>query len=155
MRYSLLMLLVLVGSSACAMTGPNAGTKTYNAPSLTVPAVRSELFSGIYEMTRQQGWTVVASDAQASTIEAVTEADASLGVEMRERWLFVIEDYQVSVKRTLEVRFDPTSLDWQHEGTVCQGYVYLRENEVLASLEARFGGGTSIAANQPKAKLGS
>ncbi len=155
MRYSLLTLLAIVGSSACAMTGPNAGTKTYAPPSLTVPAVRTELFSGIYEMTRQQGWTVVASDAQASTIEAVTEPDASLGVEMRERWLFVIEDYQVTVKRTLEVRFDPASPDWEHEGSVCQGYVYLRENEVLASLEQRFGGGTSIAANQLKTKNGS
>lgn len=155
MRYTLLSLLVVLGSSACAITGPNAGKKTYQAPALTIPVVRGDLFNGIHEMTLEQGWTVTASDSTASTIEAVTTADASLGVEMRERWLFVIEDYQVSVTRTLEVRFDPTSQVWEHEGSVCQGYIYLREHEVLASLEQRFGADTSYAAHQSPPKRGS
>ena len=155
MRYSLLTLLFIIGSSACAMTGPSAGTKAYAPPTLTVPAVRNELFTGVYDMIRHEGWSVVASNAPAGTIEAVAPADESLGVEMRERWLFVIEDFQVSVKRTLEVRFDPSSQTWEHEGAVCQGYIYLRENEVLGALEQRFGGGTSIAANQPTSKNGS
>jgi hypothetical protein len=155
MRHSLLTTLFIIGSSACATITPNADTKAYMPPSLMVPAIRSDLFAGVRDMVDQEGWTVVSSNPSTSIIEAVTPADSSLGVEIRERWLFVIEDYQVSAKRTLEVRFDPSSQTWEHEGAVCSGYIYLRENEVLSSIERRFDINTSIAANQLKAKTGS
>ncbi len=43
--FNRLALAVLVlSSSACAMTGPSGGRKAYTAPSMAMPAVRDDIY---------------------------------------------------------------------------------------------------------------
>lgn len=134
--FSRLVLAVLVTSSAaCSMTGLQGGRKTYNAPSLAMPAVQHDIFGALFDVVREQKWTVVKADAKAGYLEAIAPADVSLGVAMRERWTFAVTDYEVKATRVLEVAFEANN--WQREDVVCTGYVYLREHEVLDHVERR------------------
>lgn len=131
MRY-LLAAAIILSSAACATTGPFGGAKQYVSPTLTLPQVRVVLSAAVEQLLRHEGWTVVAR--AGDRIEAVTRADESMGVAMRERWVFSISDYEIAVVRTLEAQFDKGGA-WEHESQVCSGYVYLREREVLAQVE--------------------
>lgn len=139
---SLLFVTVLVSSAACATTGNYEGAKQYAAPTLALPRLQADLAAAVTVMVRNEGWELVAADD--TRIEALTPVDASLGVAMRERWVFTVSDYEVAVVRTLEAQFDKGGV-WAHESVVCTGYVYLREHEVLGAIEQQVERGTSYA----------
>jgi hypothetical protein len=146
----LLVAALLVSSAACATTGVQDGAKTYIAPTLTLPQVSDDLTAAVEQMVRHEGWTVVTREA--GRIEAVTQADESMGVAMRERWVFAITDYEIAVVRTLEAQFDKGGT-WEHDSKVCTGYVYLREREVLAQVEKHAArGGYAVAASGVKTR---
>lgn len=141
---AVLIALLAFSSSACALTGLNAGAKTYDAQVIAVASVRADLLPAVRAMVTAEGWSLESVDEANGRLQAVTPVDSSLGVDMRERWTFVIADYEISVTRVLEARFSAGE-DWQSEGTVCTGYVYLRERQVLASLERAFTDGKRYA----------
>jgi hypothetical protein len=149
---SLLVAAVVLSSAACATTGQYDGAKKYAAPTLTLPSVQADLHAAVEVMVRNEGWKIVASDE--NHIEAVTPVDTTLGVGMRERWMFAIADYQIAVTRVLEAQWDRGGA-WQSDAQVCTGYVYLREQEVLATLEKQAARGTTYAVAQAKTKQGS
>ncbi len=147
----LLFAAILASSAACASTGNYGGAISYIAPTLTLPQLRADLGAAIELFARDEGWTVVARDADR--IEAVSAADDSMGVTMRERWVFAIEDYRISAIRTLEAQWDKGG-DWEHDAQVCTGYVYLREHEVLSQLEKQAARGASLAVANRSAAVG-
>jgi hypothetical protein len=142
MRY-LLAAAVIVSSAACATTGQFEGAKQYVTPTLTLPQVQPELTAAVEQLLHHEGWTIISRTN--NRIEALTRPDESLGVAMRERWVFAISDYEIAVVRTLEAQFDKGGA-WEHESQVCTGYVYLREREVLAQVEKHASrGGYAVA----------
>ncbi len=148
---SLLASIIIVGSAACATTGEYDGAKRYVSPTLTLPQVQTELTAAVEQLLRHEGWTIVAREN--GRIEAVTRADESMGVAMRERWVFSIADYEIAVVRTLEAQFDKGGV-WEHDSQVCTGYVYLREREVLDQVEKN-ASRSGYAAAALRAKTGS
>ncbi|MEZ0312399.1 MAG: hypothetical protein ACAI38_11545 [Myxococcota bacterium] len=144
----LLTAVIILSSAACATTGQFDGAKQYVSPTLTLPQVGADLTAAVEQLVRHEGWTVVARTKDR--IEAVSRADESMGVAMRERWVFAITDYEVAVVRTLEAQFDKGGA-WEHETQVCTGYVYMREREVLAQVEKHASrGGYAVAASSVK-----
>lgn len=127
--------LLLVSSAACSVTGMSAGRKTYKAPGLAMPVVRDDIFSVVTDHVREAKWTIVSATPASGRLEALTPADESLGVPMRERWVFAIVDYEVRVSRQLEVAFEKGK--WEREEEVCLGYAYVREHQVLDGLNKR------------------
>lgn len=148
---SLVVAAVVFSSAACATTGQYDGAKQYAAPTLTLPNVQADLHAAVEVMARNEGWSIVAS--APGRIEALTPVDTTLGVGMRERWVFSIDDYQVAVTRVLEAQWDRGG-EWQSDAQVCTGYVYLREQEVLATLEKQATRATSYAVAQARGKQG-
>ena len=145
---SLLTAVVLFSSAACATVGQYDGAKQYVSPTLTLPQVRADLAAAVEQLVHHEGWTVI--ERTSGRIEAVTRADESMGVAMRERWVFSISDYEIAVVRTLEAQFDKGG-SWEHESQVCTGYVYLREREVLDQVEKQVTrGGYAVAAHRAK-----
>lgn len=147
----LLFTAILVSSAACATTGNYDGAKSYVAPTLALPQLRADLSAAVEMLVRDEGWTVVARDS--NRIEAVSPADASMGVAMRERWVFSIEDYQIAVARTLEAQWDEGGT-WAHETQVCTGYVYLREHQVLSQVQHQATRGAAFAVTNRAAAVG-
>ena len=141
MRFTGLLLLVL-GVAACASTPGAIPTSGYRSPTLTIAAVAPVVCDAIARLARAEGWELVTVAPERGLIEAVSPAETTLGVGMRERWRFVMADYDVVVTRVLEVQFEPGG-GWQSESQVAAGYAYERERQVLASLGAQFE--TSIA----------
>ncbi len=145
---SLLAAAIILSSAACATTGMYDGAKQYVSPTLTLPQVQTDLAAAVEQLVHHEGWTVV--ERSNGRIEAVTRADESMGVAMRERWVFAISDYEIAVVRTLEAQFDKGGA-WEHESQVCTGYVYFREHQVLAQVEKHAArGGYAVAASRVK-----
>ncbi len=128
------IVIALATSAACASSN---GVSSYHAPSLTIAAVPPAVCDAITRLARAEGWEIVTVSPEQGRVEAVSAVDTTLGIGMRERWLFTMADYDVAVIRKLEVQFQPGE-GWSSEERVSKGYAYERERQVLASLGAQF-----------------
>lgn len=126
-----------IALATCAACASTHGVSNYRAPSLTIAAVPPAVCDAITRLARAEGWEIVTVSPEQGVVEAVSSVDNTLGIGMRERWLFTVADYDVAVTRKLEVQFKPGE-SWSTEDRVANGYAYEREHQVLSSLGAQF-----------------
>lgn len=135
MRHIALAFVLFTG--ACATTSRGTRITTYHPQSVTIAAVKPVVCDAITRLARAEGWQLVNVAPQDGRVEALSATQMTLGIGMRERWLFTLADYDVNVTRHLEVQFEQGG-NWETEEAVAANYGYERERQVLASLGAQF-----------------
>lgn len=122
--------------SGCMTVGH--APRRYQPQSLALWGTRTSLTELVEAYVRAHGWRVVAMTryGPGPAVEALSVREDVLGVNMRNRWYFWVEDNQVRVELRSEARFHPRAGSWESTPLVCDTYSYHLERQQLLDLAA-------------------
>ena len=124
--------------AGCSMVGFDQ--KLYEAQRLELFGSRDALVELVVAYARAQNWVIVSTSVGPNAaVEALSPSVDVVGMGMRNRWFFWVEDNEVKAELRLEVRFDPAVDVWESSPVLCDTYEYQDEQRHLQKL-AEFAG---------------
>ncbi len=124
---------------AAVLTACSANTRAVKGytPQRTfiVASSRAEILSTVAEHITDSGWEIIAHDADAGRIVALTPNTSEGQTTTRERWTFRAVDGVLEAQMRFEASFDPGV--WVTSPWVCDTYSYAREHAQLQAVADR------------------